>query len=55
MKKLGRYIGDKEILCHSDGYSTFFDEEYKESDIDVEIAVPVDTMGRGEGEFVYKE
>ena len=53
--KLGRYVGEKEIQCHSDGYSTFFDEEYKESDVDVEIAVPVDVMGDSEGEFVFKE
>ena len=54
-EKLGRYVGEKEIPCHSDGYSTFFDEEYKESDVDVEIAIPVDTMGINEGDFVFKE
>ena len=54
-EKLGRYVGEKGIQCHSDGYSTFFDEEYKESDIDVEIAIPVDTIGVSEGEFIYME
>lgn len=54
-EKLGRYIGENSIVCHSDGYSTYFDEEYKESDPDVEIAIPVDTLGKSKGEFIYKE
>lgn len=54
-EKLGRYIGENQIACHSDGYSTYFDEEYKESDPDVEIAIPVYTLGTSSGEFIYKE
>ncbi|MDL2318580.1 MerR family transcriptional regulator [Eubacteriales bacterium OttesenSCG-928-A19] len=54
-EKLGRYIGENRIACHSDGYSTYFDEEYKENDPDVEIAIPVDTLGEDDGEFIYKE
>ena len=54
-EKLGRFIGENQIRCHSDGYSTYFDEEYKESDPDVEIAIPVDEMGTGQGEFIYRE
>ena len=54
-ERLGRYVSEKEISCHSDGFSTFFDEEYQESDIDVEIAMVVDTLGASEGDFVFKE
>ena len=54
-ERLGRYVGEKGIACHSDGYSIFFDEDYKESDVDVEIAIPVDTLGTSEGDFVFKE
>lgn len=54
-EKLGRYIGENGIACHSDGYSTYFDEEYKESNPDVEIAIPVDALGESRGEFVYQE
>ena len=32
---------------------TFFDEEYKETDVDV--AIPVDTIGANDGKFVFKE
>ncbi|MDL2234087.1 MerR family transcriptional regulator [Tyzzerella sp. OttesenSCG-928-J15] len=54
-ERLGRYIGENRIYCHSDGYSTYFDEEYKETDPDVEIAIPVDTLGESSGDFIYKE
>ncbi|MPN54511.1 hypothetical protein SDC9_202181 [bioreactor metagenome] len=43
------------IACHKDGYSTYFDEEYKENDPDIEIAIPVDQLGKSQGAFVYKE
>lgn len=54
-ERLGRYIGENKIECLSGGYSTYFDEEYKENNPDVEIAVPVDAIGECQGEFVYKE
>ena len=54
-EKLGRFIGENQVSCHNDGYSTYFDEEYKESGPDVEIAIPVDALGTSQGEFVYKE
>ena len=34
-EKLGRYIGEHQIACHNDGYSTYYDEEYKDSNPDV--------------------
>ena len=54
-ENLGKYIGENQIPCHNNGYSTYFDDEYKESGPDVEIAVPVDDIGESDGEFVYKE
>ena len=54
-EKLGRYVGENRIECHSDGYSVYYDEAYKETDVDVEIAIPVDELGASEGEFVFKE
>lgn len=54
-EKLSRYIGENHIDCHSDGYSTYFDEEYVEENPDVEIAIPVDVLGMSSGEFIYKE
>lgn len=54
-EKLGKFVGENQIACHSDGYSTYFDEEYKEENPDVEIAIPVDVLGESKGKFVYKE
>jgi effector-binding domain-containing protein len=54
-ERLGGFIEKNHVKCHSDGYSTYFDEEYKESCPDVEIAIPVDALGENQAEFVYKE
>jgi len=54
-EKLGTYVGEKQITPTGGGYSTYFDEEYKETDPDVEIAIPVDALGESEGVFIYKE
>ena len=54
-EKLADYIAQHAIACHSDGYSTYYDEAYMEANPDVEIAIPVDTLGEGRGEFIYKE
>ncbi len=54
-EKLGRYMGENGIEAEANGYSTYFDEEYKESDPDVEIAIPVKELGESRGEFIYKE
>jgi effector-binding domain-containing protein len=37
------------------GYSIYHDEDYKESDVDIEIAVSVPQFGTDEGNFHYKE
>lgn len=54
-EKLGRYVMEHKVACENAGYSTYFDEEYKEADPDVEIAMPVSALGKSDGEFVYKE
>jgi len=56
-ERLGKYIGENKIkeTVSGSGYSTYFDEEYKESGPDVEIAVPVNVTGESKGEFIYKE
>jgi effector-binding domain-containing protein len=54
-EKLGKFMAENAVEGADDGYSTYFDEEYKESDVDVEIAIPVNTFGKNAGEFIYKE
>lgn len=54
-EKLGRFVGENQIACHQGVYSTYFDEEYKESNPDIEVAIPVNVLGESQGEFIYKE
>jgi len=54
-EKLGSYIAKNQITITGGGYSTYYDEEYKETNPDVEIAVQVDALGDSENDFLYKE
>lgn len=36
------------------GYSLYHDSDYKETDVDVEIAVPVEAFGEAQGDFCYR-
>ncbi len=54
-EKLGRFIGENGIACHSDGYSIYYDEEYQDANPDVEVAIPVDELGKSQSEFVFQE
>jgi len=53
--KLGKFMVENNIACESGGYSIYHDGDYKEADVDVEIAVPVQDFGKGKGNFVFKE
>lgn len=50
---LGGYMAQHGIPC-AHGYSLYLDDEYKEKDVLVEIAVSVEKMGADDGDFIYK-
>lgn len=54
-EKLGKFTAENNIGCESGGYSIYHDEDYKETDVDVEIAVPVQGFGKNKGNFIFKE
>jgi len=54
-EKMAAFVSKNNIVCGKGGYSLYHDEEYKESDIDIEIAVPISAFGSDEGSFQYKE
>jgi effector-binding domain-containing protein len=54
-EKLYSFIDEKNIQSEVGGYSIYHDEDYEESDVDIEIAVPVKELGENQGEFVFKE
>lgn len=54
-EKLGTFMAQNHIACQAGGYSIYHDDEYKESDVEVEIAVPVAELKESKGSFLYKE
>lgn len=53
-KKMDAFVKKSGIVCDLNGYSIYYDDEYKEEALDVEIAVPVETMGESRDGFVYR-
>ncbi len=54
-EKLGMYIAKNHIACDAGGYSIYHDEDYKDSDVDVEVAIPVPALNESRDGFVYRE
>lgn len=54
-EKLGKFMAAHNVDCNQGGYSIYHNDEYKESDVEVEVAVPVNTLGESQAPFVYKE
>lgn len=54
-EKMGRFMSENGVACNVGGYSIYHDEDYKENDVDVEIAVPVQNLKVSQGTFIYKE
>lgn len=55
-ERLGKFIGENQIAINGDGgYSTYYDDEHKEKNPDIEIAVGVDSLGKSSGDFIFKE
>jgi DNA-binding transcriptional MerR regulator len=54
-EKLAAFVEANGISAAVCGYSIYHDEGFKESDVDVEIAVSVPKFGAEQGNFRYKE
>ena len=53
--KLWAFIEQNKIKYTAGGYSMYYGDEYEESEVDTEIAVPVAEYGESRDGFVYKE
>lgn len=53
-ERLGGFMAENGVSGEAGGYSIYHDDEYKESDVRVEIAAPVRELGESRGDFVYK-
>jgi len=54
-EKMSEFVTRNGIECDMNGYSIYHDDDYKESDIDMEIAVPVAAFGGNRDNFAYTE
>lgn len=54
-QKLGKFMAENNIACEAGGYSIYHDDDYKESDVDVEVAVPVQSAGEDKDNFKFRE
>lgn len=54
-KKLIEYIQKKKITCTDVSYASYFDEGYKEGEVQVEVVIGVKKLLKSEGDFIFKE
>jgi effector-binding domain-containing protein len=54
-EKLAAYVKERKIDAAEVGYSIYHDEDYKETDVDIEIAVTVSKFGTSEGNYKFTE
>ena len=54
-EKLAAFIAKKEINASAVGYSIYHDDDAKETDVDIEVAVNVESFGADWGNFKFKE
>ena len=54
-QELGQYVKKNNINVAGTGYSIYHDGEHKESEVAVEIAIPVEELRENDGKFIYKE
>lgn len=54
-QRLGEYTETKNISCSDVTYATYYDEDNRDGEVDVEVAMGVDNLMRDENGFVFKE
>lgn len=53
-ERLDKYITSKNINCNDIAYATYYDDDYKEGEVDVEVVMGVDKLMENENEFIFK-
>ena len=53
-KELSAFAADHQIKLSNNTFTIYYDTECKETDVDVELCVPVKTMGENIGNFIYR-
>lgn len=53
-RALGSYVNEHKIPVQSRGITFFYDEEFPEMNVDVEVCVMLDQMRIDDGDFIYR-
>ena len=53
--KLGEFMEEKKLQCIPPGFAIYHDMEFKESDVDVEVAIGVENLLEDQGVFKFRE
>ena len=53
--EIGNYMQEKGIVCTGMCYATYYDTEYKEGDVDVEVLMEVKELKENDGRITFKE
>lgn len=53
-KELSSFAAQNQVTASSNTFSIYYDKEYKEQNVDVELCVPVKKAGKNMGEFIYR-
>jgi len=53
-ERLGKYIGENKIPVTGYSFATYYDDESKEQDTDVEVLMEVEALGKDEGQITYR-
>lgn len=52
---LGTYAQNNQLQPCGEPFAIYHDGEYKEKDVDIEVAMPVAKLNKNEGKFVFRE
>lgn len=53
--KLGQYVQKSRLQPSGEPFAIYHDGEHKETDVDIEVAVPISELKSNEGSFVFRE
>lgn len=54
-QEMSAFARERHLSVSDKTFSIYHDEEYKETDVDVELCAPVQSQGRSCGDFIYRQ
>jgi DNA-binding transcriptional MerR regulator len=56
-KELGKFVTERAVKINAtvENFAIYHDLDYKDSEVDVEVCIPVNQSGENQGKFIYRE